>query len=75
MVRIHLTNAGDTGSIPGQGTKIPDARKQLSPQTKTTKPMCYRDHEPLLENAHATTTEACTLWSPQVTTTESVCHN
>ena len=29
-------NAGDTGSIPGQGTKIPHAAGQLSPPATTT---------------------------------------
>ena len=24
-LRLHISNAGDTGSIPGQGTKIPHA--------------------------------------------------
>ena len=29
-------NAGDLGSIPGQGTKIPHATGQLSPRATTT---------------------------------------
>ena len=29
-------NAGDVGSVPGQGTKIPHATGQLSPRTTTT---------------------------------------
>ena len=29
-------NAGDAGSIPGQGTKIPHAAGQLSPRATTT---------------------------------------
>ena len=29
-------NAGDVGSIPGQGTKIPHAKEQLSPRAPTT---------------------------------------
>ena len=32
-------NAGDAGSIPGQGTKIPHAVGQLSPRTTTTELM------------------------------------
>ena len=32
------SKAGDAGSIPGQGTKIPPAVGHLSPQTPTTKP-------------------------------------
>ena len=32
VVKNPLSNAGDAGSIPGQGTKIPYARGQLSPR-------------------------------------------
>ena len=35
MVKNPPTNAGDTGSIPGQGTKIPHAPEQLGPRTST----------------------------------------
>ena len=36
----HLPpNAGDTGLIPGQGTKIPHAMGQLSPHTATRIPL------------------------------------
>ena len=31
MVKNPPSNAGDAGSIPGQGTKIPHAVRQLSP--------------------------------------------
>ena len=34
-LRLHAPNAGGTGSIPGQGTKIPQATEQLSPQART----------------------------------------
>ena len=37
------TSAGDTGSIPGSGTKIPSAASQLSPHATTTEPM-YRNY-------------------------------
>ena len=36
MVKNPPSNAGDTGSIPGQGTKIPHAAGQLSPRAITT---------------------------------------
>ena len=39
VVKIPPSNAGDTGSIPGQGTKIPHAARQLSPWATTTEPM------------------------------------
>ena len=35
MVKNPLANGGDSGSIPGLGTKIPHATGQLSPCTKT----------------------------------------
>ena len=36
MVKNPPSNAGDTGSIPGQGTKIPHATGQLNPHATTT---------------------------------------
>ena len=41
MVKNPPSNAGDMGSIPGQGTKIPCAAGQLSLSTATTE-----THEP-----------------------------
>ena len=38
------SNAGDVGSIPGQGTKIPHAAGQLSPRATTTEPVHSRAH-------------------------------
>ena len=38
MVKNLPSNAGDAGSIPGQGTKIPHAVGQLSSHTATTEP-------------------------------------
>ena len=38
VVKNLLCNAGAVGSIPGQGTKIPHALKQLSLPTVTTEP-------------------------------------
>ena len=35
MVKNLLANGGDSGSIPGLGTKIPYVTGQLSPCTKT----------------------------------------
>ena len=39
MVKTPPCNAGDMGSIPGQGTKIPHVMEQLSPSNTTTKAM------------------------------------
>ena len=36
MVKNPPCNAGDPGSIPGQGTKTPPAAEQVSPQDGTT---------------------------------------
>ena len=38
-VKNPPSNAGDTGSIPGWGTKIPRAMGQLSLHTATTEPV------------------------------------
>ena len=38
VVRNPPCNAGDTGSIPGRGTKIPHAARQLSSRTSTREP-------------------------------------
>ena len=40
------STAGDTGSIPGRGTKIPHAAGQLSPCATTTEPACRKLHSP-----------------------------
>ena len=43
VVKNMPSNAGDTGSIPGQGTKIPHAMRQLeSLYAATTEPLCSR---------------------------------
>ena len=39
MVRNLTCNAGDTGLIPGLGTKIPHASEQVSPHTATSEPV------------------------------------
>ena len=38
VVKNLPSNAGDVGSIPGQGIKTPHSKGQLSPQATTTKP-------------------------------------
>ena len=37
-----LSNAGDTGSIPGQGAKIPRAVGQLGPRVATREPIHHK---------------------------------
>ena len=38
VVKNTPSNAGDTGSIPGRGTKIPQATREIGPHTTTTEP-------------------------------------
>ena len=45
-------NAGDVGSIPGQGTKIPHALEQLSLCATATEPTCSAACAPQLESLH-----------------------
>ena len=55
VVQNPPSNAGDTGSIPGWGTKIPHAAGQLRPQATTREPAHhnYWAHVPQLEkHAH-----------------------
>ena len=67
VVKNLPSNAGDAGSIHGQGTKIPHAAGQLSPHTTTTEPA------PQLESLCVPNYRAHTLWSPHTTTTEPMC--
>ena len=46
VVKNPPSNAGDTGSIPGQGTKIPHAEGQLSPRASTREPVCCKLQSP-----------------------------
>ena len=57
MVKNPPSNAGDTGSIPGQVTKIPHAVEQLSPQAATTEPAHSGAHVPQLERSLCATKE------------------
>ena len=47
MVKNLPANAGDTGSIPGQKTKLSHAVGPLSPCATTTEPVCL---QPVLHN-------------------------
>ena len=57
IVKNPPSNAGDTGLIPGQGTKIPHAVGQLSPRMTTTEPASSRARAPQPENSRAATTK------------------
>ena len=49
MVKTLPANAGDTGLIPGTGTKIPHARGKLSVVPQLLKPTRARTHAPQQE--------------------------
>ena len=51
VVKNQPSNAGEAGSIPGRGTKIPHAAGQLSPRAATTEPAHPAAHAPQLEPA------------------------
>jgi len=54
VVKNSPCNAGDVGSIPGQGTKIPHAKKQPSLSNAATEPSRSRAHGSQLEGPSAT---------------------
>ena len=57
VVKNPFCHAGDAGSIPGRGTKIPRAAGQLSPQAATTEPTCHNYRAHVLWSLRATTRE------------------
>ena len=75
VVKSLPCNAGDVGSVPGWGTKIPHAAEHLSPCATATELVLSRAHVPQLESFHATTTEAHKLCRPGTATTEPTHHN
>ena len=77
VVKNLPSNAGDAGSIPGWGTKIPHAEGQLTPCATTTdlsastrEPACHKVQSPdTLEPARHSYRDHL-LWSPHATTRE-----
>ena len=63
MVKNPPSNAGDKGSIPGQGTKFPHAAGQLGQRATTTEPTCPGARTPQLER------------SPRAATKDPACRN
>ena len=57
MVNNPPSSTGDSGSIPGRGTKIPHASGQLSPCAATTEPVCSGARVPQLERSPRATTK------------------
>ena len=71
VVKNSPSNAGELGSNPGGGTKIPHATGQLSLGTTSTELARSRAHVPQLECPCAATIEpACHSWSLCATTKE-----
>ena len=64
VVKNPPCNAGDTGLIPGQETKIPHATEQLSPCCHSLEAVChnYRVREPPQQKIH-------------IISEDSMCHN
>ena len=60
VVKNLPSNAGDTDSIPGQGTKIPHAVGQLSPCTATIELACLNERARVLQTTEPTCSEAHT---------------
>ena len=67
VVKNLPSNSGDTGLIPGRGTKISHATGQLSPHGTTTELTRLNSQ---LESQHATNYRVHVLWSPCATTKE-----
>ena len=58
MVKNLPSNAGNAGSIPGRGTKIPHLVRQLSPCAAITESMCPKAHALRQEKPSAATRES-----------------
>ena len=56
-------NAGDMGSIPGQGTKIPQDAGQLSPRATSTELACLNERGCMPQTTEPTCPGA---WAPQL---------
>ena len=65
-------NAGDAGSIPGQGTKIPRASGQLSPRATTTELVCLNQRDCVPQITEPTCSGTC---APQLEKGKPACHN
>ena len=75
VVKNLPSNAGDAGSIPCRGTKIPHAVGQLSPCATTTEPVCSGAHAPQLESLCAVTTEPACSGAHASKLEKPACHN
>ena len=72
MVKNPPSSAGDAGSIPGQGTKIPHAAGQLSPGTTTIELMRLNERAHVPQTTEPTRPGART---PQLGKRKPACNN
>ena len=77
MAKNPPSNAGDAGSIPGWGTKIPCAAGQLSLRATTTELTCPGARAPQLERSLCVTTKSwrAAMKDPTCLNEDPVCHN
>ena len=75
VVKNPPSNARDTSSIPGRGTKIPHAAGQISPCTTTTGLACLNKRARVPQTTEPTCSGAHTPWSPHTTTRERPMHH
>ena len=59
MVKNPPFSAGDAGSIPGQGAKLPHVAGQLRPRATTTELACLNQRACVLQATEPTCSEAC----------------
>ena len=73
MVKNPPSDAGDAGSIPGQGTKIPQVMGQLSPHATATELVHLSERACVLQTTETTRSGARVpqLQSPHATTAEA----
>ena len=72
VVKNLPSNAGDVGSIPGRGTKIPHAAGQLSSHTTTTELLHLIERSLVPQTTEPTRFGTC---APQLEREKPACHN
>ena len=72
MVKDPPSNAGDAGSIPGRGTKIPNAMGQLSPRATTIELLRLNKRARVSQTTEPTHPGAC---APQLEKRKPARHN
>ena len=75
VVKNPPSNSGDMDSIPGQGTKIPHARGQLSPCATTTELTCLNKRSCVPQTTEPTHSGTCEPQLQSPPALEPACHN